>query len=345
MEMQNPVNLFQRLDSMQSSVPTVMLSEMQRAVTASLHPQGVAKGVACCFSRWLPSVSWCVVKTGESGSINVFSGHRCVEKNKRVIRFVLSNLQRAPFIHDILDSSVVAVPLSCRGRTNAVLVGIDRDKETRVSQIATLKTHLLASLLEPASYALDNAFLLQRAVKLSETDGLTELYNSRYLILRIQKEFKRALKMQQALSLLFIDLDNFKEVNSQYGHMFGNRLIIEVVQIIRHCSTDNGISARFGGDEFVVLLTDTDKEAAFSIANSIKDSIGQLRFLSLEGFHLQLTASIGVASMSRTYETGTELLWAADSAMSLVKACGKDGVQFARQASEDVALSREEQTV
>jgi len=344
-EMQNPVNLFQCLDSMQSSVQTTMISEMQRAANVSLNPRGVAKGVAYCFSRWLPSVNWCVVKTGGSGPVTVFSGHRCAEKNKRAIRFVLSNLHRAPFVHDILDSAVIAVPLSCRGRTNAVLVGVERERETRISQVATLKINLLASLLEPASYALDNAVLLQRAVKLSETDGLTELYNSRYLVQRIQKEFKHALRMQQSLSLLFIDLDDFKEVNSRYGHMFGNRLIIEVVQIIRDRSTNNGISARFGGDEFVVLLADTDKETAFSIANSIKDAIGKRRFLSSEGFHCQLTASIGVASMSRTYENGNELLWAADSAMSLVKACGKNGVQFACQESEDVALSREEQTV
>ena len=165
-----------------------------------------------------------------------------------------------------------------------MLVGIDSETRARVSEISTLGTHSLINLLEPASYALDNAFLLQRAVKLSETDGVTELYNSRYLIQRVRKEFKRSLRTQQSLSLLFIDLDDFKKINSRHGHKFGNRVIIEVSEIIRDRATKNGIIARFGGDEFVVLLVNTDKNAAVSIANNIKNAICGHRFLWTEGY-------------------------------------------------------------
>ena len=99
--------------------------------------------------------------------------------------------------------------------------------------------------------------LLQRAEELSVTDDLTRLYNSRHLNLSLRRESKRAMRSSRALSLLFIDLDGFKAVNDTYGHLFGSRALVEAAAVIRGCARETDVVARFGGDEFAIVLPET----------------------------------------------------------------------------------------
>ena len=128
-------------------------------------------------------------------------------------------------------------------------------------------------MLEPPALALDTTMHLQRAEALSVTDDLTGLYNSRYLNQVLRRESKRASRSGRPLSLLFLDLDGFKSVNDTHGHLCGSRALVEAAGVIRGCARETDIVARFGGDEFAVVLPDTGSEGAVAVAERIRERI------------------------------------------------------------------------
>src|SRR5205085_4397345 len=139
-------------------------------------------------------------------------------------------------------------------------------------------------LLEPVSIALDNALILKRAEALSVTDDLTGLYNSRYLKQVLSRETKRAARSGRPLSLLFIDLDGFKAINDcQRDHMAGGRALIEAAVVIRGSARETDVVARFGGDEFALVLPDTGAEGAYAVGARIREKIAAHRFLEGDG--------------------------------------------------------------
>ena len=190
-------------------------------------------------------------------------------------------------------------------------------------------------LLEPAAAALDSAFKVKRAEALSVTDDLTHLYNSRYLNLVLRRETKRASRNGRPLSLLFIDLDGFKSVNDTYGHLFGSRALVEAAGVIRGSARETDVVARFGGDEFALVLPDTGGEGAFAVGERIRDRIAEYKFLAGDGLDIHLTASIGVATLPDVAASAEELVQAADKAMYQVKDSGKNGIQAAVDPAEN----------
>ena len=189
------------------------------------------------------------------------------------------------------------------------------------------------SILEPPAIALDNALALQKAEALSVTDDLTRLYNSRYLNLVLRRESKRASRSGRPLSLLFLDLDGFKQVNDTHGHLAGSKALVEASVIVRASARETDVAARFGGDEFAVILPDTGREGAVAVAERIRDRICACKFLASDGLSIHLTASIGVATLPDVAASAEELLRAADVAMYRVKDAGKNGIHIAQEAS------------
>ncbi len=138
---------------------------------------------------------------------------------------------------------------------------------------------MLWSALEPGAIALDNACAMQRAEALSVTDDLTQLYNSRYLSQVLRRETKRASRSGRPLSLLFIDLDGFKSINDSHGHLFGSRALVEAAGVIRASARETDIVARFGGDEFALVLPDTGSDGALFVGERIREKIAAWSFL------------------------------------------------------------------
>ncbi|MBI4168889.1 MAG: GGDEF domain-containing protein, partial [Acidobacteria bacterium] len=179
---------------------------------------------------------------------------------------------------------------------------------------------------------LDNALLLRRSEELSITDDLTKLYNSRYLNATLRREVERSKRYRSPVSLIFLDLDGFKNVNDQHGHLWGSRTLIEVGEVIGKTVREIDVVSRFGGDEFTVILPQTGPEGALIIADRIRQRIEETTFLEAHGLNVRITASLGIASFPDHGRTKDDLIARADQAMYLVKGRGKNGVGLADPA-------------
>ena len=173
------------------------------------------------------------------------------------------------------------------------------------------------------------ALLLKRTEALSVTDDLTRLYNARYLNVALRRETRLAARNSRPLSLLFIDLDGFKSINDNHGHLAGSRALVEAGAVIRGSARETDIVARFGGDEFALILPDTGSPGALAVAERIRDRIARHGFLAADGLSIHLTASVGVAMLPDVAMAADELVQAADAAMYRVKDRGKNGIQAA----------------
>lgn len=231
-------------------------------------------------------------------------------------------------------SAVLAVPLFSRGRLVAVAEAILPAGSRR---LRPRSQDLLALLLEPAAVALDNAVLLRRSEDLSVTDDLTKLYNSRYLNAMLRREVERSRRYRTPVSLIFLDLDGFKEVNDRHGHLWGSRTLVEVGEVIRSTVREIDVVSRYGGDEFTVILPQTGPEGAYTIADRIRQRIEETPFLESHGRRVRITASLGIATFPDHGRTKDDLIARADQAMYAAKGRGKNSVTVA--GTGDAVLS------
>jgi diguanylate cyclase (GGDEF)-like protein len=181
-------------------------------------------------------------------------------------------------------------------------------------------------LLEQSSLALENSARYTMAKNLLNIDELTGLFNYRYLDITLEREIKRAERYQANLSVLFVDIDYFKNVNDSYGHLVGSRLLGEVGVLLKKSVRDEDTVIRYGGDEYTLILVETDNNAAVAVAERIRKTIEQNIFSATEGFTIRLTASIGCASYPDDAATKTGLLEFADRAMYRGKTLGRNMV-------------------
>ena len=167
--------------------------------------------------------------------------------------------------------------------------------------------------------------------KISFIDPTTGLYNRWYLQPRLVEEFSRARRREFPLSCLFIDIDGFKAVNERHGHFVGDRVLRDMAQLLRgHCRKED-VLIRFGGDEFVLLLSSSGRRAARAAAERIRGRIGAHAFVG-EGAPLTLSVSIGVSTLEKQHVASSgdpwELVWSADGAMHLARQKGPGRIHW-----------------
>lgn len=162
----------------------------------------------------------------------------------------------------------------------------------------------------------------------TQVDSLTGLFNRRAFEKKIQEEFERSKRYHNPLSVLILDIDNFKMINDTYGHHGGDAALVKIAETFREKTRQSDFASRYGGEEFVLILPETDQESALQVANKIHDSIRGCSF-GTTARPFTLTVSIGVSSTSaRYYGDWRELLNDADRALYAAKNAGKDRVEI-----------------
>lgn len=189
---------------------------------------------------------------------------------------------------------------------------------------------LLEALADFAAIALENARHVKRIHELTITDDCTNLFNARHMDFILDTEIYRSQRYNWEFSVVFIDLDHFKNVNDTHGHLVGSKLLAEVGQMVKSACRRIDFAFRYGGDEFVIVLPQATKENAYVVAKRLHRMIGETSWLASEGLDIHFTASLGVASYPSDANTKVELLRLADEAMYLVKNTSRNGVAAAK---------------
>jgi len=176
--------------------------------------------------------------------------------------------------------------------------------------------------------ALANAIDYHNATRQTLIDDLTRLYNVRYLYQTLDNEIRRARRYGSPVSVVFMDLDGFKLVNDAYGHRAGSVTLMEVAEVIMMSVRDSDFVARYGGDEFVLMLPETPARSALQMAERVRAHIAEHRFNGGVGADIYLTASFGVASFPEHATEAEKLIELADTAMYEAKQRKKNNVRL-----------------
>jgi diguanylate cyclase (GGDEF)-like protein len=198
---------------------------------------------------------------------------------------------------------------------------------------------LLEALSDFAAIALENARHVKRIHELTIKDDCTSLYNARHMGFILDTEIYRSQRYNYEFSIVFIDLDHFKQVNDTHGHLVGSRLLAEMGEALKSNCRLIDFAFRYGGDEFVILLPQTSKENAINVARRLHRLIRETVWLQKEALNIKVTPSVGLAAYPVDSRTKEGLLHLADEAMYLVKNTDRDNVAAANMGILPVASS------
>ncbi|MDJ0738611.1 MAG: DUF484 family protein [Gammaproteobacteria bacterium] len=227
-----------------------------------------------------------------------------------------------------LGGSVALLPLRhSEGLIGLLCLGSRDPQRFRAGQATDFLGHLACV----AAVCLENAVNRERLRLVGLTDSLTGLYNRRHLEHRLQQEATRAQRYGQTLSCLFVDADHFKQINDRHGHPAGDQVLVALAQRLRARLRASDLATRYGGEEFAVLLPQTDIDSASALAAQIGAAIAAEPVMLASGDAVAVTVSIGVATLadgrrSTARDAGEAMLDAADRAVYRAKQAGRNRV-------------------
>jgi diguanylate cyclase (GGDEF)-like protein len=317
----------------------------QAIVAASLEPEELYTAIHKAAARLMPAEAFVIVRYDDKN-------HLChavylVDRSGRVHAQTVSAdgglsarvvaTGRSLYVPDTLDSdltndvthfgdpaqvrSVLAVPMRLRGK----VVGMLSAQSYKLDAYSTEDLYLLEMLAAYAAIALDNATLFLGIQQLAITDPLTGIFNRRQLFDLGQREFQRAKRFKRPLSVMMIDIDRFKSINDRFSHATGDAVLRYLADLLTGSVREFDIVGRYGGEEFVVILPETDLPSALEIAERLRSQINT----TFQTSDLpQITVSIGVASGQSETPDLEALVHNADIAMYLAKKSGGNQVEF-----------------
>ncbi|OGQ07312.1 MAG: hypothetical protein A3G32_04890 [Deltaproteobacteria bacterium RIFCSPLOWO2_12_FULL_40_28] len=274
-----------------------------------------------------------------TGSVEIKEGEGLVGKSAQEKRpMMVGDMSCQPRLYFIRgdkkeEGSCLALPLIVGEKVVGVL-GLLRSKKEAFSHA---DTQLLESLTDQFAMAYDRSKLYMKTKELSVKDELTGIYNKRHFQGVLHMEWKRALRFKRPLSLIMLDVDYFKAFNDRYGHIVGDRVLKELAHLIVENVREVDTVARFGGEEFVVILPDTNLKDAATVGEKLRSMVeasGDRFRLADDKTELPLTVSVGASSYPDWVTNEEELINTTDMALYQAKAKGRnmvcpyDGIGF-----------------
>lgn len=274
---------------------TTKAKSATKAKTKVLSPQPSAAARAACE---------------QGGAVSV------VQKNQTILSIALRR-----------DERIIGVLEVCRRQSKTGTPPKRGAKKASTHKSFTEReAQLLEALCQPLGAALSNAARIAEAELLSQIDDLTKLYNARFLRRYLTGEIKRAQRYKSTVAAFFFDIDDFKLVNDVHGHLVGSHMLLEMAAIVLSGVRETDMVARYGGDEFVVVLPETNAELAAYVADRVRRRIHAHSFTGGRRLKLKVTASFGVAAYPQHAQSPQQLVNRADHAMYAAKAAGKNCV-------------------
>jgi diguanylate cyclase (GGDEF)-like protein len=320
--------------------------ELGKALTSELQPERLFSTILQKVSELLPAETWSLLlmdeNTGELQfelSVNLdlallrdlrlkpgegVAGMAVLKRKALVVK----DVKQCDFFYDAVDKrtgcvtrSIVCAPLIFGNK----VLGVIEVVNPQFSQGSPLP--LLSVIADYAAIAVENMRRYREIQHLAVHDDLTGLYNTRYLYKALSEMIRQSESDGEPFSLIFLDIDNFKQVVDAHGHLKGSQTLQEVAATIREVLPDGSFGVSYGGDEFVTVLRGFDKQAARQKAEEIRSRMRDTVYLAECGHNVDLTASFGIATYPDDGREVTRLLAVADQAMFSVKAEGKDAVK------------------
>jgi diguanylate cyclase (GGDEF)-like protein len=221
--------------------------------------------------------------------------------------------------------SIICMPLRSRHR----VLGVIQLVNANVQALKEQEVFFLQTLCDYAAISIENAKAVEKIQELTITDDCTGLFNARHLYKTLETEVYRSARFGYQFSVIFIDLDHFKQVNDTYGHLVGSRLLAEIGYLIKEQLRLIDFAFRYGGDEFVVLLPQTSKDQAVIVAKRLQESLRAGVFCKDQGLNLDVRASMGLATFPHDAQTPHDIIRQADEMMYVVKNTTRDNIGVA----------------
>jgi len=267
------------------------------------------------------------LKVGEG-----IAGHVAKYGEKLIVPDVAADPRFAKRIDQVTQwetQSIICVPLKSKLRVQGVIQLVN----VNMAHFGAEETFFLQALCDYAAIAIENARSVEKIQELTITDDCTGLYNARHLYKTLETEVYRSSRFAYEFSVLFIDLDHFKQVNDTHGHLVGSKLLAEIGYLIKAQLRLIDYAFRYGGDEFVVLLPQTGKDSALVVARRLRDSLRSSAFCKEEGLNLNVRASIGLATYPHDARTAHDVIRQADGMMYVVKNSSRDNIGVAQRGT------------
>jgi diguanylate cyclase (GGDEF)-like protein len=246
---------------------------------------------------------------------------RVVRSNKPIALQTQSEINAGPFhilnLDDEFVHSIAMAPLRLGNRCLGV-ISAQSYSEHAYDESAV---RLLAAIAEQMALAVQNARMFADAESRADRDPLTNIYHHRYLKTRLEEEVKRAERSGATFAVLMLDIDRFKLVNDNFGHPAGDEALRMLTAVLLTTCRTSDVVGRYGGDEFLTILADTDEAHALTVAGRIRDDLA-VSVLHFDGAQIPLSASIGVAEYPRDGRSASELISSADAALYQSKRAG-----------------------
>ena len=235
---------------------------------------------------------------------------------------LVNDFAQDPLFKYFQTRELVIMPLRAKDKVNGLIIA---DNIYTQKPITDEDMKIFTMLANQAGLAIENSQLYEMVVVKSQADSLTNLWNHGYFQDKLSEEIQRHRQAKEPLSLVMIDIDNFKKLNDTYGHQHGDVILKKIARLFREQSREKDFACRYGGEEFAIILEQTNKNQAFDSAERLRKRVENYTFPGATADQsMKITVSIGIATFPDDADNKEDLIAKADKAMYIAKFSGKN---------------------